>query len=523
MANNPEFPVVIVGAGPVGLTAALGLAHHRIPFVVLEEDDGLSSDIKAGTVLTRTLEIWNRYGVIEEILSAAIRIDEIGDYVRAEDRERFPVHLDTLVDETRFPFVANIPQSSVERILREAVVKSGYGEVLHRHRVTSFTQRDNNISVEVNTPNGTRRVTGSYLLGCDGGRSTIRHQLGYALNGHTLPERSILVDFDADIETENPRGYPYLSYFSDPEEWMILVRQPECWRLVFPLPAGTSKPSNQELLNRARRFIGDVPDNAIRNSLVYTVHQRIAENWVSNGRVFLLGDAAHLVTPVWALGMNTGILDASNVPWRLAWVLRHWATPSLLDGYETEQHVLAQHGSGEMAAAARRMMMHQARGDGSSPVTDWALAYTRSLLGVRLDVEGAGEWSMVMSGPSPPPIRPGDRLPDMPLFNARGAISPHELTRDCFAALHFSDVRRCPFIPQNNGMGLEHYVISRWDAPANSGLRGRTLLDVGGRLAMRLGVSENTIVLVRPDQHVAVVDTVENRDVISAYRAITGQ
>jgi 3-(3-hydroxy-phenyl)propionate hydroxylase len=127
----------------------------------------------------------------------------------------------------------------------------------------------------------------------------------------------VLVDIVVDLDIANPRDYPYLAYFSDPNEWMILVRQPHCWRFLFPLAPGAEPPSLRELGEKARRFIGVVDSLKVINSVVYRIHHRIAKEW-RRGRVFLMGDAAHLITPMWALGLNTGVLDAISLPWRLA-------------------------------------------------------------------------------------------------------------------------------------------------------------------------------------------------------------
>ena len=107
-------PIIIVGAGPVGLTAALGLRFYGLPFEVFEEDEGLSSDTKAGTILTRTLEAFRRYGVVDEVLANALRIDEIGDIERATNTARPSVRTELLADDTRYPFVVNMPQHHLE-------------------------------------------------------------------------------------------------------------------------------------------------------------------------------------------------------------------------------------------------------------------------------------------------------------------------------------------------------------------------------------------------------------------------
>ncbi len=116
-----SLPVAIVGAGPVGLTAALALSYYGIPFVVFEANAGLSTETKAGTTLTRTLEIWQRFGAASAVLSRAMRVDEIGDIERTTNRNRDSVKLHLLRDETRFPFVINLPQHEMEPALRDCL------------------------------------------------------------------------------------------------------------------------------------------------------------------------------------------------------------------------------------------------------------------------------------------------------------------------------------------------------------------------------------------------------------------
>ena len=118
-----EYPVAIVGAGPVGLTTALALSYFEIPFVVFETNAGLSTETKAGTTLIRTLEVWQRFGAADRILSKAMRVDEIGDIERATNRKRDAVKLHLLRDETRFPFVINLPQSDMEPALRDSLAE----------------------------------------------------------------------------------------------------------------------------------------------------------------------------------------------------------------------------------------------------------------------------------------------------------------------------------------------------------------------------------------------------------------
>lgn len=520
-------PVAVVGGGPIGLITALGLVHHGIPVVVFEEDDNLSLDTKAGTVLTRTLEVLHRYDAVDAVLRAALRIDEIGDLDRATGTARESVHTGTLGDDTRYPFVINIPQHHLEPVLRARLEKLAPGALHMGHRMIGFTQHDDHVELVLDTPDGERRVAARYLLACDGGRSQTREKLGITVEGHTLPQRYMLVDLEVDLDVANPRDYPYLAYFGDPSEWMILVRQPHCWRFLYPLEPGRPEPDRAEIVAKAKRFVGDVDGMRVLGTNIYPVHHRVADRW-RDGRVFLMGDAAHLITPMWALGLNTGVLDASNLPWRLAWVLRGWADESLLDGYEREQAPVAIRGSGEMAEAARAYMDRRDDEVAAMAGGGWGVAVTRSLLGVRLDVDGTGDWSMIATGDGPQPVRAGDRLPDVRLFGQDGEVHAHDVCADSFVALYLTDARRHPKLPPDDEPGLRRYLVSRWDAPIDSGLRDRALFDPGERATRRLGVAPDTAVLVRPDGHIAAITPFDPTDldrdpITDAYVRITGQ
>lgn len=514
-------PVLIVGAGPVGLMTALALKFYGIEFRLFEEDSEFSSDTKAGTILTRTVEAFRRYGVDEQVLSRALRLDEIGEIERATNASKASVKTEMLFDETRFPFVLNIPQHHLEPILAEGLADLPNGCVNLRHRLLSFEQKAQGVVACFETPSGIQEVEGSYLIACDGGRSTVRTQLGIEVEGVSLDVRYMLVDILVDLDASNPRDYPYLAYFADPAEWMILVRQPHCWRFLFPLAPDANEATPAELEAKVRHFIGEVSSLEVINTVTYRVHHRIASKW-RNDRVFLMGDAAHLITPMWALGLNTGVLDTLNLPWRLAWVMRGWADDSLLDGYEREQRPLAAHGSGEMAEAARKLMGGEKDGARAMSGSDWANAMTRSMLGVRIDPDGGGNWSIVKTQQES--IRVGDRAPDLPLFDGRGRrVHLHDLCDDSFVALYFTDVRRRPQIPAPELPGIRSYVVSRWDAPLDSGLRDRALLDIGSKLQKRLGCVEDTVLLLRPDDHVAAILPIAPGVVEDVYKRILGR
>src|SRR3981081_4190865 len=163
-------PVIVVGAGPVGLTTALGLDFYGLPFLLFEDDAELSRDTKAGTILTRTLEAFRRYGVADQVLAKALRVDEIGDVERATNTARPSVLTALLGDDTRYPFIPltrNVPQPHREPILREAVDSRAPGALYLQHRLTSFRQHATGVVATVRTPGGTRDAEGSSLPASD--------------------------------------------------------------------------------------------------------------------------------------------------------------------------------------------------------------------------------------------------------------------------------------------------------------------------------------------------------------------
>ena len=519
--NKP--PVAIIGAGPIGLLTALGLSHYGIRSVIYEEDQHLSLDTKAGTILTRTLEIFRRYQVADAVLAKSLRVDEIGEIDRRTGKSTYPVMLADLASETRYPFVINLPQQDLEPVLAEAALRSGLVQIKMGHKLQRFEESADSVQLYLTAHGREVRSDAAFVLACDGGRSTVRSQMGVKVEGTSSAVKYALVDLVVDLDNENPRDYPYLAYFADPQEWMILVRHPHCWRFLFPMAEGASEPTAEELLDKALSFIGQVSNVKVINRVTYNVHHRVAEEW-RRGRTFLMGDAAHLITPMWALGLNTGALDASNLPWRLAWFLRGWGDASVLDGYEREQRPLAAHGSGAMAEAARQSMAQRSLSTVGLTANNWSNAYTRSLLGVRLGVQEPDGWRMVVTG-TRPPIVPGDRLPDCLVHTPDGCQKRiHDVCLGRFTALYFCDVRRRVGIPHSHSAALNHYAISRFDAPHDSGMRERSLLDPGNLFAARMAVPVNTLVLVRPDEYIAAVVPMDGsaNQAAELYKKITG-
>ena len=208
------------------------------------------------------------------------------------------------------------------------------------------------------TPDGTREVEGSYLLACDGGRSTIRSQLGIPVEGESLDVADLLVDVKVDLDVQNPRDYPYLAYFADPTEWMILVRQPHCWRFLFPLGPGEPEPTREQFREKILRFIGPVTGHGDHQ------HHRLPHPSPHRDRVAArprLPDGRRRASDHADVGARPQYRHSRRHQPAVAAGLggARLGRSALLDGYAREQRPVARDGSGEMAEAARKYMLGQ--------------------------------------------------------------------------------------------------------------------------------------------------------------------
>ncbi len=514
---SARVPIIIIGAGPVGLSAALEFARYNIPFLVLEEDATVSTLPKAGTLLPRTLEIFSQLGVIEPVLEAGLRFNEIQFVDRQSDKVLVHVDMHLLHEETSYPFVLNLPQHELEPILLAHAENSGCGHVLFNHKLVGFSQTQTGCTVTVETPDGERTYEADYVIGCDGSHSVLRHLLGVNLEGKTLPERFIVIDANVPLDQRSGRKLTYLSYVFDPDEWIIVVRQPHFWRFLFPIPEGQPEPDNAEMERKIRLAVGDLPVEIVASS-IYRVHHRCADHF-RVGRAFLLGDAAHLITPVGGLGLNTGIGDANNLPWKLSFVMQGLADDSLLDTYEQERQPFARRNALNLADRNRAYIMMK------NPIKRFARNVVLKFIerSYKLKWKTAAGGSLLASSYNPVKqspggdIRIGDRIPDGQLLDSRGRyVHLHQLLNRGFIALTFDDARSLPKMASPIP-GLLHYLITPNDATHDSKIRDQSLLDLGNRLRVRFGAQPGFTYLVRPDGYVAYVESATSVNPVQTY------
>ena len=331
--------VLVVGGGPVGAVAALALARQGADVVILEAEERVDSSPRAATTHPATLEMLGRLGVVDEVIGRGLVARTFQFWDRPSGRLIAEFDHAVLRDDTRYPFVVQCEQHKLVKLVMERLRAFPNVEIHVSARVSAVELSDDGVALTVETGSTTRRVTGRYLIGADGGRSTVRKALGIDFAGHTFPERFLVLTTPFDFAAE--RGCGFRSYFSDPEEWANLFKVSGddgtgLWRVVFPTRPGET---DEEVLNetavqqRLQRFFPKAGPYPVVHRNLYNVHQRVAATF-SLGHAFLAGDAAHVNNPIGGLGLNCGIHDAVELAALLGPVLRGEAAVETLAHYD---------------------------------------------------------------------------------------------------------------------------------------------------------------------------------------------
>jgi 3-(3-hydroxy-phenyl)propionate hydroxylase len=335
--------VVVAGAGPVGMVCALALSKAGIPVTVFEQEAAPVQDQRAASLHPSTLDLLDRLGIVETIIPSGLvsPVYRFHDRITGEIVAEF--NLGDLADELRFPFVLQYEQYKMTAAISAAYANQSDFDVRFSHRLTGLAQDADSVTVDVEGPGGDlERIRAGYVIGCDGGRSTVRKLAGIDFEGFTYPEKFIKIATHFDFAGVNA-DLAFRNYFSDPHEWCNLFKvrgetPAGLWRAIFPMrPEETDdealKPENVEA--RLQRFFPQPGSYAVEYVNVYGVHQRVAATF-RNGRVLLAGDSAHVNNPIGGMGMNGGIHDAINLAGKLGRVL-HGEADALLDLYSRQR------------------------------------------------------------------------------------------------------------------------------------------------------------------------------------------
>jgi 3-(3-hydroxy-phenyl)propionate hydroxylase len=335
-----EKRVLIAGAGPVGLVAAVSLLNEGIPVTVLEASSDLAVDMRASTFHPPTLDFLTRLGLADGLIARGLKCP-LWQFRDRKEGEVATFDLGLLANETAHPYRLQAEQWKLTEAARKVLEDHPDADLITDITVEDARQDADGVTVTA------RRVTGEtevfrapYLIGADGARSAVRKSTGVNFPGLTIPEifLSLSTPFRYDQAIE---GLADISYISDPEEWLVLLRTPTLWRVLFPTDPTLG---DEAVLNPARieeRMQNLLPGAPyeIAHKTAYRVHERVAEAYV-HGRIFLAGDAAHLNNPLGGMGMNGGIHDAVNLTEKLAQVWRG-ADPSLMGRYERQRRKVA--------------------------------------------------------------------------------------------------------------------------------------------------------------------------------------
>ncbi len=332
--------VLIAGAGPVGLSAAAALAAAGIPVLVLEAEDDLPKDLRASTFHPPTLDMLDRFGATARLIEQGL----IAPTWQYRDREAGPIatfDLGVLEDRTAHPYRVQCEQWKLTRILRDVLADMDCAEIRYGHAATSAVQHEDGVTLMLETPDGPLAIEGRFVIAADGARSVVRKSQGIGFDGMTLPERFLVISTPYDFADDFP-DLTYVNYFSDPEEWFVLLRVVDCWRVLIPTSADDSEEQILAAANAQAQLNGIVARDApypLMHRTLYRIHERVAERYRA-GRVLLAGDAAHINNPLGGMGMNGGIHDAFNLAEKLIKVW-HGGPDRLLDRYDRQRRAIA--------------------------------------------------------------------------------------------------------------------------------------------------------------------------------------
>ncbi|MFT3987453.1 FAD-dependent monooxygenase [Aestuariivirga sp.] len=333
--------VLIAGAGPTGLVLALWLVKQGVKIRIIDKAPGPGTASRAMAVQARTLELYRQLDLAEAVVAAGHKTPAVNLWVKGKRQAHVPLS-DAGKDLTPYPFLLAYPQDVHERLLVEKLASLGV-MVERNTELTGFTDKGDHIEARLRDARGQETVAeASYLAGCDGARSAVRHLLGSGFPGDTYSK----IFYVADTEIAGPSADGEVHIALDTSDFLAVMAYNDHGnvRLIGTVNEdhddAAGKLTFEDVSHRAIDGLG-VQVKSVKWFSTYRVHHRVTDHY-RMGRAFLLGDAAHVHSPAGGQGMNTGIGDAINLAWKLAAVLKARAPDALLDSYEAERKAFAE-------------------------------------------------------------------------------------------------------------------------------------------------------------------------------------
>ncbi|MEE9195562.1 MAG: FAD-dependent monooxygenase [Alphaproteobacteria bacterium] len=334
--------VIVAGAGPVGLVAATYLAKRDIPVTLVETEAKIGNELRASTVHPPTLDMMEEFGIAGDIVEQGLKAPTW----QFRDLMSGPVatfDLGVLTEEdTNHPYRVQCEQWKICHLLYDRIKEMPAADLRFGHTALGVEQDGDGVRLLVETANGTESIDGRYVIAADGGRSAVRKSLDVDFEGFTYPEKFLVVSTPFRFEDVLP-GLTYINYISDPEEWLVLLRVRDFWRVLLPTDPEAAEDdllSDETIQARVRAVHDKGSDYEIVHKTLYPIHQRVAKQY-RVGNAFLAGDSAHLNNPLGGMGMNGGIHDAMNLAEKIAAVWTGEAPESVLDDYGPQRRSVA--------------------------------------------------------------------------------------------------------------------------------------------------------------------------------------
>jgi 2-polyprenyl-6-methoxyphenol hydroxylase-like FAD-dependent oxidoreductase len=481
--------VLIVGAGPVGLTMAAELARYGVSVRIVDKAAQRTDKSKAVVLWSRTLELFDRAKCADAFVTAGNKVDAANIIAN----KTVIGHVNFSEVDSPYPFALMLPQSDTERLLEEHLGRLGIN-TQRQTELSSFEQKENGITAVLRNAEGQEEIVqADWLIGCDGAHSAVRHGLGLSFLGNTLQSDWILADL-------NLSGYPLpttemVTYWHEDGVLLVIPMSATRFRIIADLGLSAGGPPVNPTLDQVQAVIDRRgPGGMITSNPIWLSAFRINERKVSDyraGRVFVVGDAAHVHSPAGGQGMNTGMQDAFNLAWKLALVCRGEAAEALLDSFSVERSAV---GAEVLKAAGRLTMVATMRNHTAQAVRNLfgrlllGLAPVRKAMVDTMSEVSVGYDDSPLNGPS---LRRGD-------IPAPG--------------------RRLEPVTGQTPVGSGKTPRFALFATGSNRLTGLTmkfpnLLDAEIRAPLDPGV----VLLVRPDGYVACASEVDNVSVISDY------